>query len=133
MDVTRFARRLLEDAPMRVTELSVVMSFAVLGAACGGAAPPPPTMASAEAGIRAAREVGAPSDPQGALHLSLAQEELDKAKKLYADGDAKTGELVLARAAVDAELALAEAHAAQSRAQTQQAVDQVKLLKATQR
>jgi hypothetical protein len=87
-------------------------------------------MASAEAGIRAAQELGAQSDPQGALHLSLAQEELNQAKKLYNDGDAKNADLVLARASVDAELALAEARAAQSRAQTQQVLDQAKLIKA---
>jgi hypothetical protein len=120
---------------MRWIEVSVVLYFVSLGAfvsACGGAPPPPPTMASAEAGIRAARELGAQSDPQGALHLSLAQEEVDKAKKLLTDGDAKSADLVLARAAADADLALAEARAAQSRAQTQQVVDQVKLLKAQQ-
>src|ERR1700722_20834968 len=116
---------------MRRTLVSVVpvmVSLASLGvfvSACGGAPPPPPTMASAEAGIRAARELGAQSDPQGALHLSLALEEVEKAKKLISDGDAKTADLVLARAAADADLALAEARAAQSRLQTQQVVDQV--------
>jgi hypothetical protein len=122
---------------MRSIEAVLVPSFAlftllftVLGQlACGSAPPPPTTVASAEASIRAAREVGAQSDPQGALHLSLAQEEFDKAKKLIADGD-KNAEFVLARASVDADLALAEARAAQARAQAQQLADQVKLLKA---
>ncbi len=86
-------------------------------------------MANAEAGIRAAREVGAQSDPQGALHLGLAQEEFDKAKGLVNDGDNKTADLVLSKAEADAELALAEAREAQARAQAQQAKEQVKLLK----
>lgn len=119
---------------MRWIEVALFVSSLSFGAlvlpACGGAAPLPPTMADAEANIRTARELGASSDPQGALHLNLAQEELDKSKKLLQDGDAKSGDLSLARAAVDAELALAEARAAQSRAQTQQVLDQAKIIKA---
>jgi hypothetical protein len=122
---------------MRSVKAALIASSLFFGAfgvlvlsACGGAPPPPPTMANAEASIRAARELGAQSDPQGALHLSIAQEEVDKAKKLFTDGDPKNGDLVLARASVDAELALAEARAAQSRAQTQQVMDQAKLIKA---
>jgi hypothetical protein len=118
------------EAALRVPLLSLVPFGAFVLSACGGAPPPPPTLANAEASIRAAHELGAQSDPQGALHLSLAQEEVDKAKKLYADKDPKNGDLALARAAADADLALAEAKEAQSRAQTQQVVDQVKLLKA---
>jgi hypothetical protein len=87
-------------------------------------------VADAEANLRAAKELGAAADPQGALHMNLAQEELDKAKKLLQSGDAKNGDLTVARAAVDAELALAEARAVQSRAQTQQVLDQIKLVKA---
>jgi hypothetical protein len=119
---------------MRWIEAVLVLSlapFTLLALpACGSEPPPLATVANAEASIRAAREVGATADPQGALHLSLAQEELDKAKKLIADGEVKNADLVLSRANVDAELALAEARAAQSRAQAQQAQDQVKLLKA---
>ena len=119
---------------MRWIEIALFVSSLSFGAlvlpACGGAAPLPPTMADAEANIHTARELGAPADPQGALHLNLAQEEIAKAKKLLQDGDAKNGDLSLARAAVDAELALAEARAAQSRAQTQQVLDQAKIIKA---
>lgn len=119
---------------MKWVEAVALLSLSPLGAlllcACGGAAPPPPTVATAEADIRTAHELGAQTDPQGSLHLRLAQEELDKAKKLYADGDGKNGDLVLAMASVDAELALAEAREAQSRAQTQQLMDQVKMIKA---
>lgn len=113
-----------------VALVSMMQCGAALSSGCGGAATPPPTLATAEADIRTAHELGAPSDPQGALHLRLAQEELANAKKLYNDGDAKNGDLVLAMASVDAELALAEAREAQSRAQTQQVMDQVKLIKA---
>jgi hypothetical protein len=119
---------------MRGIEAAAVLFAVSFGAfslpACGGTPVPPPTVANAEAGIRAARELGAPQDPQGALHLSLAQEELEKAKKLYTSGDPKNGDLVLGMAAADADLALAEAKAAQSRTQTQQIMDQAKLLKA---
>jgi hypothetical protein len=119
---------------MRWIEAALFASSLSFGAlalpACGGAAPPPPTMADAVANIRTARELGAQTDPQGALHLNLAQEEIAKAQKLFTDGDPKNGDLALARAAVDAELALAEAREAQSKAQTQQVLDQAKLIKA---
>ena len=111
--------------------LASVLAFAALSLpACGGAPPLPPTVADAEGAIRTARELGAPTDPQGSLHLNLAQEELDKAKKLFSGGDPKNGDLQVARASADADLALAEARLAQSRAQTQQVMDQAKIIKA---
>jgi uncharacterized protein DUF4398 len=117
------------EAALFASSLSFVALFFP---ACGGAPPLPPTIANAEANIRTAQELGASKDPQGALHLNIAQEELDKAKKLYTAGDPKNGDLALGRAAVDAELALAEAREAQSQAQMQQIVDQAKLIKAQQ-
>jgi hypothetical protein len=121
---------------MRSIEAVLVLSFApftLLGLpSCGSAPPPPAAVAGAEDRIRSARELlGADADPQGRLHLRLAQEELDKAKKLIADGDGRSADLVLSRAAADAELALAEAHEAQARAKAQQAQDQV-IFKAAQ-
>lgn len=114
----------------RSIEAVLVLSFALYTfpglVACGSAPPPPASVASAEERIRNARELlGADADPQGRLHLSLAQEELDKAKKLITDGDGKSADLVLSRASVDADLALAEAREAQARAKAQQAQDQV--------
>jgi hypothetical protein len=84
----------------------VVLVFAL--AACGGAQLPIERVASTEAAIRAAREVGAPEHPQPALYLRLAQEQFDKAKGMMErHEDAKRVELLLRRAESDAELAVA--------------------------
>jgi hypothetical protein len=74
---------------------------------CASAPAPTEQLASAEASMRAAREVGAQQVPKAELHLRLAQEQVDKAKKLAADGDNERAGMVLSRAHADAELALA--------------------------
>lgn len=96
---------------------------------CGGAPPPTARMASSEAAIRAAREVGAQSDPKAAFHLKLAQEERDKAEAAMKDGKNEEAEGLLMRAEADAELALALARSAQMKAEAQKAVDSVEELK----
>lgn len=98
--------------------------------ACGGSIPPPADrLASAEAAARSARELGAERDPKAALHLRLADEQIDQAKKLMKDEDNKRADLVLQRAGADAELAvmLAKETAAKAEAEKAQAkVQQVK-------
>jgi hypothetical protein len=106
----------------------VVMSL-VLCVGCGSYPAPVQHMATTQASVRAAQEAGAEKNPEAALHLKLAQEQLDQAKKLMDDGDNKRAEMVLGRAEVDAELAVAEAHEGQTRAQAQDAEDQVRALR----
>ena len=48
---------------------------------CGGAPPPTDRMASSEAAIRGAKEVGAESVPKASLQLKLAEEGVTKARK----------------------------------------------------
>jgi Domain of unknown function (DUF4398) len=57
--------------------------------------------------MRAAQEVGAQQVPKADLHLRLAQEQVEKARKLAADGDNERASMLLSRAHADAELALA--------------------------
>jgi hypothetical protein len=74
---------------------------------CGSSLPPPSDrLASAEAASRSARELGADREPKAALHLKLAQEQIDNAKKLMSDGDNRRADLVLQRASSDAELSV---------------------------
>jgi hypothetical protein len=108
-----------------IVELGCV-AFAV---GCGGAPPPNDKLASSEAAIRGAEEVGAKGVPQAQLHLTLAQEQVTKAKSLIQDGDNERAEYMLERAQSDAELALALARESSVKAQAQQAIDQVKALK----
>lgn len=105
--------------------MNISKRFAVVGlglylVACGGSIPPPSDrLATAEAGARSARELGADKEPKAALHLRLAQEQIDQAKKLMSDGDNKRADLVLQRAGSDAELSvmLAKEHNATAEAQ----------------
>jgi hypothetical protein len=79
-----------------------------LGAACGGGAPPSERLVNAESAIRGAIEISANvSPPRAALHLQLAQEQVDKAKRFIADGLHQRAELALRQAQADAELAIA--------------------------
>jgi regulator of protease activity HflC (stomatin/prohibitin superfamily) len=83
---------------------------------------------SSTSGIRAAQEVGAEKVPQAALHLQLAKEELERAKKLGADGDKEQGSSMLLRAQVDAELAVALSRESAERTEAQAAVGRVNQL-----
>ena len=84
-----------------------VMITTLLMSACASAPEPTERMASAEAAMRAAKEVGATNVPKAQLHSQLAQEQFDQAKKAIADGDNERAERLLERSKADAELALA--------------------------
>ena len=68
---------------------------------------PQEQLTSADAAIRTAELAGAKDEPKPAYHAKLARDELGEAKKLIEDGKNERAELVLQRAAVDAEYALA--------------------------
>jgi uncharacterized protein YqfA (UPF0365 family) len=77
-------------------------------AACGGGAPPSERLVTAEAAVRGAQELGAnTSPPRAALHLQLAQEQVEKAKRYIEEDLHQRAELVLRQAQADAELAIA--------------------------
>ena len=84
-----------------------VLLFAVSGLGCAGTPPPTERLTTAEAAIRGAMEVDANSLPRGALHLKLAQEQVDKAKRYLEDDMNQRADLALRRAQADAELAIA--------------------------
>jgi hypothetical protein len=82
----------------------------VLGlAAVGCASHPAPTeqVASSLAAVRGAEEVGARNVPEAALHLKLAEEQIEQAKRLMGDGENARAEDRAVRAYQDAELAIA--------------------------
>jgi hypothetical protein len=97
----------------------------------GCAAPPVPAekLASAEAGIRAAAEVGAEGVPQAALHLKLARDQVDQAKGLVQRGDRDRATVVLDRAEADAALSLALARESAARAEAAAVLAQVQSLR----
>jgi len=103
---------------------ALVSAVATMGTAGCASTPVPNTrVASSEAAIRAAQETGSGNIPQAALHLKLAEEQLQSAKTLIRDNDNKRAEYVLMRAQADAELAIALSRAASSNAKAGAAVD----------
>ena len=104
--------------------------FAILAGATivGCASAPPLRTEQSTSGIRAAEEVGASKVPRAALHLQLAKEELERAKKLGADGEKEQGASMLLRAEADAELAVALSRADAERSEAQAAVGRVRQL-----
>jgi hypothetical protein len=84
----------------------LMMSLAILGfAACTAVQIPPDRLEKSEASIRGAEELGASGVPAAKLHLQLAKDQTETAKKMAADGDSRSL-LVLARAESDSELAI---------------------------
>ena len=86
---------------------TLLLLGAVLVGGCASAPPPTARLSDAEAAIRGAVEVDATSVPRAALHLKLAQEQVDKAKRYMQDELNDRAELALRRALADAELAIA--------------------------
>lgn len=106
---------------------SVLCTFAAVG--CGSVPPPTDRIASAEAALRGASEVGAAQVPRAELYLRLAEEQIDKAKRYIQDGYNQRAELALRRAQADAELALAlarEQHTTEKVQAAQQNLDKLK-------
>ncbi len=108
--------------------MKYVLLAASLGAltACGSYPAPTEHMVTSQSSVRAAQEVNAGQNPQAALHLKLAQEQVDQAKQLMADGENKRAEYVLLRAEADAELAVALARESSMRAEAAKAQDDVR-------
>ncbi len=92
---------------------------AMLSVACGGSSIPVTKVADSKATIRAAEEAGAKSTPQAALHLKMAQDQLNQAQAYVKEEDNERASLFLNQAQADAEVALALAHEAKERNATQ--------------
>ena len=92
-------------------------ALAIAVVACGGAAVPHDQLASSQASIRAAEEVGANSNPTAQLHLRFAKDQVEKARVLISDDQNEEAKLLLQRAQADAELAIAITREASVRSQ----------------
>lgn len=114
--------------PLPINKWSLILATSALGIVSACASSPPMRTEQSTSGIRAAEEVGAAKVPQAALHLQLAKEELELARKLAADGEREQGASMLLRAQADAELALALSHENTERAEANAAVASVRKL-----
>ncbi len=93
--------------------------------ACGGAAVPQDSLTAAQADVKGAEVGGAADNPQAALHLQKAKEQIAKAQDQIKDGDNERAARTLDRAQADAELALALAKEAKAQGDAAEAKDQV--------
>ena len=78
--------------------------------------------------IRAAEEVGAAHNPEAALHLELAKEQFEHARKLTSPDDRPASTRLLLRARADADLSLALTRESTAKLEAQTALDKVKTL-----
>jgi hypothetical protein len=107
--------------------LSTLAMFGIIGCASVGALPTEKAESSAAA-IRAAEEVGATHHPQAALHLQLAKEQFEHARRMPNPSDEARADRLLKRSKADAELALALARSEDNQAEARAATDKMKTL-----
>jgi len=112
---------------MRAFEIGIPAVFAL--AACGGAELNQTRATNVQASVIAAEKVGANEQPKAALHLQLAKEQIESAKRLAADGDQLNSDLMLERARVDAELAMQLARTEHEEENARQAWEKIRELK----
>jgi hypothetical protein len=106
-----------------VRPLIRILSGAAVCAALGCASYPKPAEAlgSSEALLRTAEEEQAKSVPEAALHLQMAQEELNKARDLLKNEENEKAEQMLMKCHADAQLALALTRQSKALAQANEA------------
>jgi Domain of unknown function (DUF4398) len=107
----------------------VLGTFAALVVSCASTAIPAQKLTDSKASLRAAEAVGAEIDPQAALHLKMARDEIREAELLIKEDENERAELVLERAEADAQLAMALAQERQMKAEAETAKRKVEELK----
>lgn len=108
----------------------LMMSAAVFAlAGCAAVQIPADRLERNEASIRGAEELGASGVPSAKLHLQLAKDQTETAKKMAANGDERAV-LVLARAESDAELALGLAREVAVHSDAMKAAEDLKAVQA---
>ncbi|MGK4004633.1 DUF4398 domain-containing protein [Sorangium sp. So ce1036] len=109
---------------------AVIVTFVCASAAgCAARAPAfSERFSASQASIRAAEEVGAEAIPRADAHLHLAREQVQRARRLSAEGAGERAQLMLMRAQADAELALAYAREARAEARAHEALAEVEAI-----
>jgi hypothetical protein len=113
--------------------LVTMLTGGALGIGCVTRSYPSSTrVASSEAAIRSARDLGADRIPDAAVHLELAQRQLDQAHRYIDEGDDGNARWMLVRADADAHLALALTREARTREAAEEMAARVRDLAAKQ-
>jgi hypothetical protein len=109
--------------------MALIGAASVALGACASTPVPADKLAKSQAAIRSARELGADRVAPAAVHLKVANDQLDIARRLLADGDNERAEYVLMRAEADAEAAIALTQETTARAEAQRTLQEVQRLK----
>jgi len=117
---------------MKQALLALLGFTVVTTVACGGPPVPQDQLTASQAAISAAEVGGTPGDPQAALLVKKAKDQIVEAKKLIEDGNNHRAEMVLLRAEADAQLALAIAQELATRNEADTAEKQVQELRQRQ-
>jgi len=113
------------------TRVPLVILLLAACAGCGAAATAPNSrIASTEAAIRGARELGAASVPSASLHLRLSEEQLQQARGAIAVDENERADILLQRAQADAELAIGLTRELTAATSSQQAAEKLQQAKA---
>lgn len=113
---------------MKFTRFQIVLGFCSLGMGCA-ATLPTEQLTTAKASVAAAEVAGGNDEPQAALELKRARDQIEQAEKLIADDEFEAAEWLLRRAAVDADLALALAEEAATAKSALEAKEDLEKLK----
>lgn len=99
--------------------LTTFLAAAAALAGCASTPIPADKYAGAKSSIKTSEELGGDADPQAALHLKLAREQLAQAKECMKKGDNDAARMTLERAEADGEASfnIARAHKAKIEAQ----------------
>ena len=109
--------------------LPLILPLTWLLGACGGGAIPQESLTAAQAEVKGAEVGGAAENPKAALHLKLAKEQIEEAKKLIEESENESAARVIDRARADADLALALAKEGRAKSEAQETKEQVDQLK----
>lgn len=108
-----------------MNKLALVTLSAAAIAGCATTPVPADKLARSQAAVKSAEELNADADPQAALHLRLAREQLATARRMMVDGKSDRAKFVLMRAEADAEAALNMARAKSARIEAARAMQDV--------
>jgi hypothetical protein len=110
---------------MKATTAFVVISVAGIVGCAGSVAPPNDQWAAAQADLGRAQAGGAPGDPDARLHLQLAEEDLQAAKRLIGTDNERATTLT-ELASTEAQFALTLAKSSAARQSAQEAAAEVR-------
>lgn len=110
---------------MTNTKITLALVLGLTAAACATTPVPADKLGRAQASVRAAEEMNAQAEPNAALHLKLAREQLTLAKQILKDGDNGQAAGILLRAEADADAAIALARERSARVEAEKTMQDV--------